>query len=94
MPDPASRRWLVSGRVQGVGYRWYVHSRASRMNLAGWVRNLDDGSVEVVAAGLEATLASLDEIIRAGPPGAHVTAVTTSDVPHEAVDTKSFIIKS
>jgi acylphosphatase len=93
LPDATARRWVVSGRVQGVGFRWYVQGRASRLGLAGWVRNLDDGSVEVVATGDQPSLASLDEIVRQGPPGARVTAVTTADVPHEVVDTKSFNIK-
>ena len=93
MAASEARRWVVAGRVQGVGYRWFVHSRASKLGVAGWVRNLEDGSVEVVAEGSADALASLDEIIRKGPPGASVTSVTTNDVPHEAVDTKSFIIK-
>ena len=93
MPEAPARRWVVQGRVQGVGFRWYVQNRASKMGLAGWVRNLEDGSVEVVAVGSDKLMASLDEIIRRGPPGASVTSVTTNDVPHEAVDTKSFITK-
>ena len=93
MEASSSRRWIVAGRVQGVGFRWFVHSRASKLALRGWVANLDDGSVEVIAQGSEADLASLDEIVRRGPPGSQVTRVTTDDVPHEVVDTKSFIIK-
>lgn len=88
-----ARRWIVQGRVQGVGFRWFVHSQARRMGLAGWVGNRPDGSVEVVAAGEEAVLASLDEIVRRGPPGSSVTTVTVDDIPHEGVDTKSFNIK-
>lgn len=79
--------------VQGVGFRWYIQTRASSLGVRGWTRNLDDGTVEVVGMAAEATLLSLDEIVRRGPPGANVTTVTTDDVPHEAVDTKSFIIK-
>ena len=88
-----SRRWLVTGEVQGVGFRWYILSRARELEVVGWVSNLEDGSVEVVAKGLGRALTSLDGFVRRGPPGAKVSQVTTSDVPHEIVDTKSFNIK-
>lgn len=88
-----TRRWIISGRVQGVGFRWFVHTRAVELGVRGWVANLPDGSVEVVGMATEPTLLSLDEIVRRGPRGASVSRVTTEDVPHEAVETKSFIIK-
>ncbi len=46
--------YLIKGRVQGVGFRWFVHREAAALNLRGWVRNTEDGHVEVVAAGDEA----------------------------------------
>lgn len=88
-----SRRWIVTGEVQGVGFRWYILSRARELEVVGWVSNLPGGSVEVVAKGLGRALTSLDGFVRRGPPGAKVSEVTTNDVPHEAVDTKSFNIK-
>ena len=67
----------VHGRVQGVGMRWWIRSRALEHGLVGWARNTDDGRVEVVAEGPKSAAASLLEALRAAPgrPG-HVTSVT------------------
>ena len=73
-------RWLVSGRVQGVGFRWFVLQAALDLGLAGTVRNLPDGQVEVVAGGSEEALSRLQTQLRRGPPGARVTAVRTEPV--------------
>ena len=62
----------VVGRVQGVGFRWFVRERARRERLAGWVRNLETGGVEVAAAGPEDALDALMRDVRVGPPGAWV----------------------
>lgn len=62
----------VTGMVQGVGFRWFVRERARRLGLAGWVRNLPDGSVEIAAAGDDPQLELLrGELVR-GPSGAAV----------------------
>lgn len=66
---------LVSGHVQGVGFRWFVRERASRLGLAGWVRNRPDGSVEVAARGDADALATFEKHLWSGPPGASVRAV-------------------
>jgi acylphosphatase len=68
-------RYLVRGRVQGVGFRWFASSAAARLGLRGWVRNLADGSVEVVAAGAPDALASLERSLRNGPRAARVSEV-------------------
>ena len=68
-------RYLVRGRVQGVGFRWFVRSAAVRLGLRGWVRNLPDGAVEVVASGSPDSLASLEQSLRNGPPAAMVSEV-------------------
>lgn len=62
----------VTGIVQGVGFRWFVRERARRLGLDGWVRNLPDGSVEVVAAGPDAELDRLKTELLRGPDGAKV----------------------
>jgi acylphosphatase len=64
--------FLIQGRVQGVGFRWYVHREASELDLRGWVRNTEDGDVEVVAHGNEADLAELRASLRRGPRGSRV----------------------
>jgi len=65
-----TRNYIVSGRVQGVGYRWFVMCRARTLGIAGWVRNRSDGTVEVWAEGKEAALDKLEKALREGPPGA------------------------
>ena len=66
---------VVRGRVQGVGFRWFVRERARRLGLAGWVRNQRDGSVEVAARGAADALHALEAALREGPDGADVTSV-------------------
>ena len=64
--------FLIRGRVQGVGFRWFVHREASELDLRGWVRNTEDGDVEVVASGSVEDLAELRSSLRRGPRGARV----------------------
>ena len=85
-------RWILEGRVQGVGFRWFVLNEAQSLGVRGWVRNRGDGSVEVVGRATAPTLERFEAVIRGGPPGARVTRVTRAEVPHEAVDAKSFIV--
>lgn len=77
--------YLVKGRVQGVGFRWFVHREASAIGLRGWVRNTDDGHVEVVAAGKPEDLAELKQTLRKGSRGSRVDAV----VEHELVESEA-----
>ncbi len=67
--------FLVTGRVQGVGFRWFVHREAQELELKGWVRNTDEGAVEVLAAGDAEDLAELKESLERGPRGARVDRV-------------------
>ena len=64
--------FLIQGRVQGVGFRWYVHREASELDLRGWVRNTEEGEVEVVASGSAEDLAELRASLRRGPRGSRV----------------------
>jgi acylphosphatase len=74
-----TRRFLVAGAVQGVGYRWFVARHARALGLSGYARNLYDGRVEVVAHGEESALIRLEELLRAGPANARVTGVEHTD---------------
>ena len=65
----------IRGRVQGVGFRWYVVDTARHLRLAGWVKNRPDGNVELAAAGEVEALARLEAAVSAGPPGARVEEV-------------------
>jgi acylphosphatase len=69
------QHYLVRGRVQGVGFRWFVHREASELELKGWVRNTEDGDVEVVAAGDPEGLAELRTSLQRGPRGSRVDKV-------------------
>ena len=71
-----TRRYLVSGRVQGVAFRFFVLREATALGLAGWARNLADGRVEVLAEGEPALLETLGGRLWQGPPHALVTGVT------------------
>jgi len=78
------RRYVVSGRVQGVFYRASAETTARRLDLTGWVRNLPDGGVELVACGEEAKLGELEQWLWQGPPHARVEQVTIQDVEVQA----------
>jgi len=81
MPAPASaRRFLVRGRVQGVGFRWFVEREAHILGIAGWVRNNADSSVEVLAVGTRDQLAGLRSRLREGPRAARVDNVEEFEV--------------
>ena len=69
------RHVLVSGRVQGVGFRWYAREHAEQLGLAGWVRNLPDGRVEIWLEGREPAVEAMLVWLERGPPAAHVKNV-------------------
>jgi len=76
--------FLIRGRVQGVGFRWFVHREAAELGLRGWVRNTDSGEVEIVAAGDSAVLAELRTELHKGSRGSRVDAV----IEHELAESE------
>ena len=77
--NPECRRYVVRGRVQGVGFRFFVEREAHILGIAGWVRNNFDGTVEVLAVGSREQLMGLRDRLRAGPRAARVDAVDESE---------------
>ena len=71
----AEAGFRVTGRVQGVGYRWWARAQATRLGVTGTVRNADDGSVVVQARGSDTALAELERLLGEGPPHARVVQV-------------------
>jgi acylphosphatase len=78
------QHFLVRGRVQGVGFRWFVHREASELELKGWVRNTEDGDVEVVVSGDPEGLTELRASLRKGPRGSRVDSV----IEHELAESE------
>jgi acylphosphatase len=74
-----AKRYVVRGRVQGVGFRWFVEREAHMLGIAGWVRNNHDGSVEVLAQGTRDQLSGLHSRLREGPRAARVDAVEVAE---------------
>lgn len=74
-------RIVVSGRVQGVGFRYSTVYEASRLSLSGWVRNRRDGTVEILAEGRPEDVEALIRWCRQSPPGSRVTSVQHSEEP-------------
>ena len=72
--------FLVKGRVQGVGFRWFVHREAAELGLRGWVRNTDQGHVEIVAAGEPELLEELKTALRKGSRGSRVDAIIEDEL--------------
>jgi acylphosphatase len=87
-----STRFLVSGLVQGVGYRWFVARHARSLGLVGYARNLPDGRVEVVVSGPDASVPALEQVLRSGPASAQVHQVERSAEADPVSPRKSFDI--
>lgn len=80
------RHAIVTGMVQGVGYRWSAREEARRLGLAGWARNRSDGSVEVEVEGEAASVDRILDWLRAGPPGSAVDDVRVSEAAPDGDD--------
>jgi acylphosphatase len=79
-PAEAAVRWLVAGRVQGVGFRFFVLGEARRLRIRGDVYNLPDGRVEVRASGTPGQLAQLRSAVQVGPGSARVDGLAETDI--------------
>jgi acylphosphatase len=75
-----ARRYVIAGRVQGVGFRWFTHDAAAREGVHGWVRNLADGTVEVMAEGDGPSVDRLEAAVRRGPSSARVERFDVEEV--------------
>ena len=77
--DPVRKHWFVSGRVQGVGFRYFVEDVAADERLGGWVRNLRDGRVEALVEGEAQAVDRFERKLRSGPPAARVDNVEVEE---------------
>jgi acylphosphatase len=84
------QHFLVKGRVQGVGFRWFVHREAAEIGLRGWVRNTADGDVEVLAAGEADQLNDLLLALGKGSRGSRVDKV----IEHELAESEGAALKT
>ncbi len=83
MKDALAFRFVVHGRVQGVGYRYFVKAAAQKLGIAGYARNLDDGTVEVIAVGPKSKVEDLLGDLQRGPTLAEVRHIQKEDAPIE-----------
>ena len=86
-----ARRFLISGRVQGVGFRYFAQETAAREGISGWVKNLPDRSVEALAEGDADALERFERALRHGPPGARIDHVEVEDRMPGGRDTGFFV---
>ncbi len=86
-----TRRYILSGRVQGVGFRYFVRAGALELGILGWVRNLPDGRVEALAQGDEAGLREFAQRLEQGPPLARVDQLREFEAAE--ADLRSFTIE-
>ncbi len=87
----SAKRLVITGRVQGVGFRHWMHTRAQRMGVSGWVRNLADGSVEALLDGPADAVEELLRACRRGPAGAEVRSI--EETMAEPVDAPGFVMR-
>ena len=89
-----TRRIVVAGRVQGVGFRDFARSAALRLGVAGWVRNRGDGSVEALLSGRAEAVDALIAELRRGPPGARVLSLEVVEIDETEVGPQPFEVRA
>lgn len=87
----SAKRLVITGRVQGVGFRHWMTTRAQRMGVSGWVRNRADGSVEALMDGPADAVEELLRACRRGPPGAEVRSI--EETMGEPAETPGFVMR-
>ena len=80
-----ARRFTISGRVQGVGFRWFAKDVAAREGVTGWVRNEPDGRVEALVEGEAEAVTRVERALRTGPRGARVATFNSYDEPPQGL---------
>ncbi len=85
-----ARHLQITGRVQGVGFRYSMQHEAARLGVNGWVRNRRDGSVEALVQGRAEAIAAITDWARRGPPGAQVASLTVSEAVPETATSFEF----
>jgi acylphosphatase len=91
--EKQTRRYFVSGRVQGVGFRFFVQREAAKLRVGGYARNLSDGRVEVLAVGSPAQLEGIKNALGRGPRFASVSGVQEVDAPYDPQYENEFVIE-
>ncbi|HQR17678.1 MAG TPA: acylphosphatase [Gemmatimonadales bacterium] len=86
-------RFVVTGRVQGVGFRWFVRAEARPLGITGWIRNREDGAVVGEVEGREDALDALEAVLEVGPPSAIVTNVEITEISDQAPPFNHFEIR-
>jgi acylphosphatase len=86
MKDLAGRRYVISGRVQGVGFRYHAQRAAKELGVTGWARNLEDGRVEVQGNGTARALSEFEARLRKGPMGSDVREFEVAEGMVEVVE--------
>jgi len=83
----------VSGSVQGIGYRYFVVSRAKALGITGWVKNLDTGEVKISAEGAQENLGDFITVIKTGHPWAHIGSIEIEKTEIEKKSAREFTIE-
>lgn len=89
----STKHLIISGRVQGVGFRYFTYRNANDLNLKGWVQNLKDGTVEAVLSGSPENVDKMVDKLREGPPSARVQNIEEVDGSVKTDDLNDFSIR-
>lgn len=88
-----TRKYLIGGVVQGVGFRYFALRQATALGIVGWTRNLPDGRVEVVARGEQGALTALEQALSRGPSHSRVANVEKQEISDDVADVSCFEIR-